>query len=109
MINTESYTTPDNIPRPIQLETENIIAIYELGVINVGDNTVTCHGQTKRVDDNMIEDVLQIAQFKIITQRERYKAKDSRLQTAFHAKSAHTVVPHQQERTFGNIHKGVAN
>ena len=76
IINTESYTTPDNIPRPIKLEAENIIAIYKLGVINVGDNSVTYHGQIKCVKDNVIKDVLQIAQFKIRTQRERYKAKD---------------------------------
>ena len=57
MIATSTFRTPEGRTWKIELNAENKFAIEDLGTINVGDNIVTCHGQSKKVQGYVINDI----------------------------------------------------
>ena len=85
LVATKVFTTPDGIRRPVTLEAENIYSIEELGSINVGENVISCQGQSKRVGNHVIKDVLQIAQWKVTIKAEKFRVKGEEVEaTASH-------------------------
>jgi len=84
MITTETFTSPQGLMRKVTIGAENIITIEELGTINIGDDTVTCHGQSKRIGNHVINDVLQIAQWKITMKEERFRVSKDLIETSDH-------------------------
>ena len=91
LIATKVFTTPDGIKRPVIPEAENIFSIEELGSINIGENTISCQGQPKRVGGHVINDVLQIAQWKVTVKKESYRVKDGEVE----ATNSHLRLPRQ--------------
>ena len=84
MIATSTFRTPEGRPRKVELNTENKFAIEELGTINIGDNSVTCHGQSKKIWGYVINDVLQIAQYKVLIKEEKFLVNNGRIETISH-------------------------
>ena len=79
MIASKHYITADRIHHEITLDAENIISVKELGSINV-----TCRRQSARIGNFIIEDVLEIAQYKVTVARQRYKAKGQKMPPVQH-------------------------
>ena len=83
MIATKAFVTPQGLRRPVTIGAENILNIEELGTINVGDNTISCSGESLRVDDFIIQDILRIAQYKVVIQEETFLVDaDDRVEAA---------------------------
>ena len=80
LIHTQVFTTPDGIKRPVSLEAENIYRIEELGSISIGEDTISCQGQPKKVGGHIINEVLQIAQWKVVAGKERFRVKDGEVE-----------------------------
>ena len=91
LIVTKVFTTPDGIKRPVTPEAENVFSIEELGSINIGEDTISCQGQPKRVGGHVVNDVLQIAQWKVTIKKENFRVKDGEVE----ATSAHLRLPRQ--------------
>ena len=89
MIVSKRYVTADGIHREIILDAENILSVEEIGTINIGDDFVTCHGQPAKIGNFVIEDVLEIAQYKVTVKRQRYKAKGQKMEVA----AGHLLLP----------------
>ena len=84
MIATSTFRTPEGITRKVELNAENKFAIEELGTINVGDNIITCHGQSKKIQGYVINDILQIAQYKVLIKEEKFLINDGQIETMSH-------------------------
>ena len=69
LVTTQVFVTPDKIRRPITLNAENLIPIEELGTINIGDNTLTCHGQSKKIEGFIIQDIIVTAQYRVLVSK----------------------------------------
>ena len=82
MIASKRYVTADGIHREIILDAENILSVEEVGTINIGDNYITCHGQSAKIGNFVIDDVLKIAQYKVTVKRQSYKAKGQKMEAA---------------------------
>ena len=80
LIHTWVFTTPDGIKRPVSLEAENVYSIEELGSISIGEDTISCQGQPKKVGGHIMNEVLQIAQWKVVAGKERFRVKDGEVE-----------------------------
>ena len=89
MITTLEFAIPgsSNV-RPIELGAENIIKVDSLGTIHT-DANVWCQGQQLKVGNAIVEDVLQLTQFRITITEEEYVVKQDRVE----ALSSHTRLP----------------
>ena len=80
LIHTRVFTTPDGIKRPVSLEAENVYNIEELGSISIGEDTISCQGQPKKVGGHIVNEVLQIAQWKVVAGKERFRVEDGEVE-----------------------------
>lgn len=95
MVNSLTFGLP-YIPKPvsIKLGTENIISINELGMIHTEHSTVSCEGQSAKVGNTVIGEVLELDQWRIIILQEEFKYKitdigSGRIMTRF----SHVLLP----------------
>jgi hypothetical protein len=83
MIATKQFVTPQGLRRHVEPGAETILSIEELGTINIGDNTIECSGQSLRVNNYIIQDILQIAQYKVVIKEETFLVEpDDRVEVA---------------------------
>ena len=75
LVTTGVFTTPEGLRRKIEIGSENIFGVEELGTINIGDDSVSCQGQPLRVKDHIINDVLVISQWRVTVVKQKYKTK----------------------------------
>ena len=81
----KQFSSPEGIKRPVSLEAENVNSIEELGSITIGEDTISCQGQPKKVGGHIVNEVLQIAQWKVVARKERFRVKDGEVEaTGFH-------------------------
>ena len=76
LVNTLTFGLP-YIPKPISIKlgAENIISINELGLIHTEHSTVSCEGQSAKIGDTVIGEVLELDQWRIIILQEEFKYK----------------------------------
>ena len=72
LINTEKYKTLEGGTHYVPLGQETLFWITEHGLIHTGANSITCEGQQMRIGDNIVENLLEIAQYRVILQTEEY-------------------------------------
>jgi hypothetical protein len=72
MVTTKTFHTPDGLQRPVEIGAETILSIEEKGTINVADDSVSCTGESLRVNNFVIKDVLRIAQYRVIIRDESF-------------------------------------
>ena len=76
----EQFTMPDNTKHKIELNAENIISVTDLGTINIGDDSVSCKGQSKRIGNHVVNDIISVSQYKVIVTEERFRAKGNNVE-----------------------------
>ena len=81
MVHQQVFTTPDKRQENIKIGTLNIIKSFDLGTIQANDDGVSCRGQSQRIGINIVEDILQVSQWKILVKQENYMAKDKRVES----------------------------
>ena len=72
MVTRQMYTTPDGKQHRIIIQDEVNIKSQDLGVLHDGDNSVSCEGQEIRIGEHIIQDALQLSQYKILVQKQKY-------------------------------------
>ena len=73
MVNKMSYTTPNNKEVPLKVGVEIIHRETEGGVLQSNDNDrIVCQGSTEKIGNNMVDNVLDLVQFKIKIEKDRY-------------------------------------
>ena len=83
IVNTGVFTTPSGTRHKITLNAENIIKSEDRGTLTIGDNSVSCRGQTMKFDSYIVEDILEVSQFKVTVIKEKFLVgNDNRVETA---------------------------
>ena len=80
MITTSRYTSLEGTTHEVLLGQETVFSVSELGVIHVEDNAITCEGETLKINDHIVKDVLRMAQYRIILDREEYIVEGKRVE-----------------------------
>ena len=84
MVHQQIFTTPDKRQESIKIGTLNVIKSFDLGTIQANDDGVSCRGQPERIGINIVNDILQVSQWKILVRQENFMAKDNRVETMDH-------------------------
>ena len=81
MAETHAFVTPNGERRDIDIGTEYVLHVEDLGTINVSGGQIQCQGQAKRFDNGQIVDeILQVSQFRIQVTEERYIVDKGRIE-----------------------------
>ena len=89
LIHTQKYTTPDGKVNRITLGTENVIYSNDRGAIIISDNQVSCRGQSMRFGHHIVNEVIQVSQYKVIIREEKFIVKNQQVEAA----SEHLMLP----------------
>ena len=77
------FISPEGRAHKIRIGVNNIIKDYDLGTIQVTTDKVACTGQPTRVGNVVVNDMLQVSQFKVLVEEERYYLRDKRVETMY--------------------------
>ena len=80
MITTSRYTSLEGTTHEVRLGQETVFSVSELGVIHVEDNAITCEGETLKINGHIVKDVLRMAQYRVILDREEYIVEGKRVE-----------------------------
>ena len=72
LVNTRKFRTRDGISHPLTMNTELLIKSVELGEMKDANNAVSCKGQTVNIEGELIDDILIIAQTKVVIKEEDF-------------------------------------
>ena len=86
LVNTQVFLGKD-----IKIGAENIIHNADLGVIMTNDNEISCRGQSMKFGNNIVNDILQVSQYKIIVAKEKFNVNIQRSQVE--SMSNHEMLP----------------
>ena len=89
LIHAQKYTTPDGNVNPVTIGSETVIYSNDRGTIITSDNKISCRGQSMRFGNHIVNDVIQISQYKILIKEEKFIIKDRRVEAA----SEHLMLP----------------
>ena len=82
IVNTGVFTTPSNTRHKITLNAENIIKSEDSGALTIGDNSVSCRGQAMKFGSFLVEDILEVSQYKVTIIKEKFLVgSDHRVET----------------------------
>jgi hypothetical protein len=83
IVNTGIFTTPSGTRHKIQMNAQNIIKSEDRGTLTIGDNSVSCRGQSMKFDSFIVEDILEVSQYKVTIIKEKFLVgQDNRVETA---------------------------
>ena len=94
MVNTQSFTTKEG-KASIKIGVENLITSYDLGVIQVNADSISCKGQPAKFGSSIVNDILQVSQYKIVIQKEKFLIDHQRNQVE--AAADHLMLPCRPE------------
>ena len=72
LVNSKKFRTRDGVTHPLTMNTELLVKSVELGEVKDSNNAVSCKGQTTNIEGELIDDILVIAQTKIVIKEEDY-------------------------------------
>ena len=82
MVNTGVFTTPGGQRRPISLNAENVIKSEHRGTLTIGDDSVSCRGQSMKFDNNFIvNDILEVSQYKVTVMKVKFLISEGHVET----------------------------
>ena len=68
MVNTQSF-----LSKEIKIGAETTLWKEDLGVILITDNAISCRGQSTKIGNNVVNDILQVSQYRITVEKETFK------------------------------------
>ena len=89
MISMGKFISDDGISHPVTLQTKNIIHTQELGMIKLGDNSVSCRGMPMTVGSHMIEDIFVSGQYAVTLTHQEYLVRGNQVE----AVDGHLTLP----------------
>ena len=82
IVNTGVFTTPSGERHKITLNAENILKSEDRGTLTIGDDSVACRGQSMKFDSFIVNDILEVSQFKVTVLKEKFRvSNDNRVET----------------------------
>ena len=72
LVATEKFRSMEGGTHPVKLGTESIFHVTEKGLLHSSANAITCEGQTMKIGDNIVSNMLEVSQYKVILQKEEY-------------------------------------
>ena len=72
LINSLSYQSRDHRSHALTMNTETVIRVVERGEITDHDSNVQCKGQTVKIGEELVENIVVLAQTKITIQEEEF-------------------------------------
>lgn len=67
LVNTERF-----LGEKIQIGAETTLYTEDSGVIQITDNAVSCRGQSMKINHNVVNDILQVSQYKVVVTKETF-------------------------------------
>ena len=89
LIADEGYRVPGGSKYPVKMNQETIIRVDTVGVLQEQNGKLTCTGQQARIGGQIIDDVLQITQYRIVIREESFTLKGDSVEV----NSAHLSLP----------------
>ena len=86
VVNTQKFLNKD-----IKIGGETTIHTQDLGVILTNDNSISCRGQPTKIGDNVINDILQVSQWKVVIVKEKFNVNIRKSQVEVMA--THEMLP----------------
>ena len=77
MISTGKFKTLEGGRHPVKLNQETVFHINEKGVIHTTANSISCEGQEMRIGDDIVQNMMEFSQYRIILQEESFIIQDS--------------------------------
>lgn len=68
MVNTQSF-----LSKEVKIGAETTLWTEDLGVILTTDNAISCRGQPTKIGNNVVNDILQVSQYRIVVEKEIFK------------------------------------
>ena len=82
IVNTGVFTTPSGTRHKVTLNSENILKSEDRGALTIGDNSVACRGQSMKFGSFIVEDILEVSQYKVTILKEKFLVgDDNRVET----------------------------
>ena len=89
MITTGYWTSREGTRHKVKIGAENIFHVSEKGILHEDNNKIWCEGEALKINSNLIEGVLKMVQYRIITEEEDYTVDKKRVE----ALNAHVRLP----------------
>ena len=84
LVHQQVFVTPGKRSENIKIGVVNVIKSYDLGTISAMDDGISCKGQTECIGINIVNDILQVSQYKVLVVKERFLSKNGRVETMDH-------------------------
>ena len=82
IVNTGVFTTPSGTRHQVTMNSENILKSEDRGALTIGDNSVSCRGQSMKFGSFIVEDILEVSQYKVTILKEKFLVgDDNRVET----------------------------
>ena len=65
----------------MSLKSENIIHSFDLGTTHTIGEGIACQGETYRIEDQIIQSIVKVSQFKIVLQQEEFIVEGTRVES----------------------------
>ena len=77
IIATRKFLTQDGgVMHPVEMNAETILHLNEEGQLSSKDNAVACRGVSAKINGELIDNIVKLAQFRIKIQEEKFLVKD---------------------------------
>ena len=76
IVNSGVFTTPSGSRHKVTMNAENILKSEDRGALTIGDNSVACRGQSMKFDNFIVEDILEVSQYKVTILKEKFLVDD---------------------------------
>ena len=77
IVNTGMFTTPSGARYEVSMNAQSVLKSEEKGTLTIGDNSVSCRGQTMRFPGNyIVDDILEVSQYKVTLLEEKFIVSD---------------------------------
>ena len=80
MITTGYWTTREGTTHKIKVGEESIVHVSEKGVLHEDSNKIWCEGEDLKMDNNIIEGVMKMVQYRTIIEEEKFIVEKKRVE-----------------------------
>ena len=82
IVNTGVFTAPSGTRHKISMNVQNVLKSEDRGTLTIGDNSVSCRGQSMKFGSFIVNDILEVSQYKVTILKEKFRvSKDNRVET----------------------------
>ena len=80
IITTGYWTTREGTRHQVKINAENVIHVSEKGMLHESNHKIWCEGEELKINGNLIQGVLQMTQYRLIIEEEKYLVDKKRVE-----------------------------